>query len=119
MGPKAPCSTVLTMGEEAVVVAFRKHASVSRDDCLYALQATIPHLTRSSPHRCLQRQGISRLPDIEGDKPGKTMFESCPIGFFHTDIAQTRRDIDVAIQLRHRLYRRLTRFGNRHRCRRL
>ena len=30
---------------------------------------TIPHLTRSSLHRCLQRHGISRLPEIEGDKP--------------------------------------------------
>lgn len=33
--------------------------------------------------------------------------------FFHTDIAQARRDIDVAIQLRHRLNGCLTRFGNR------
>jgi hypothetical protein len=28
------------------------------------LQATIPHLTRSSLHRCLQRHGISRLPEL-------------------------------------------------------
>ena len=26
-------------------------------------------LTRSSLHRCLERHGISRLPDVEGDKP--------------------------------------------------
>lgn len=32
---------------------------------LYALQPTIPHLTRSSLHRCLQRHGISRLPEVE------------------------------------------------------
>jgi hypothetical protein len=32
------------------------------------LQPTIPHLTRSSLHRCLQRHGIARLPQIEGDK---------------------------------------------------
>ena len=25
------------------------------DDCLYVLQATVPNLTRSSLHRCLQR----------------------------------------------------------------
>jgi len=37
------------------------------DDCLYALQPTIPHLTRSSLHRCLQRNGISRLPQVEGE----------------------------------------------------
>ena len=65
MGPKAPCSTVLTTDEEAIIVAFRKHTLLPLDDCLYALQATIPHLTRSSLHRCLQRHGISRLPDMK------------------------------------------------------
>ena len=64
MGPKQPRSTVLTVEEEAIIVAFCKHALLPLDDydCLYALQATIPHLTRSSLYRCLQRHGISRLP---------------------------------------------------------
>jgi hypothetical protein len=35
------------------------------------LQATIPHLTRSSLHRCLLRHGISRLPEVTGDKEPK------------------------------------------------
>ena len=65
-GPKDPHSTVLSLEEEAIVVAFRKHTLLPLDDCLYALQATIPHLTRSSLHRCLQRHGISRLPEVEG-----------------------------------------------------
>jgi transposase-like protein len=52
-GPKAPHSTVLSIEEEAVIVAFRRHTLLPLDDCLYALQATIPHLTRSSLHRCL------------------------------------------------------------------
>ena len=60
------------------------------DDCLYALQATIPHLTRSSLHRCLQRHGISRLPEVEGDKEPKRRFKSYPIGFFHIDIAEVQ-----------------------------
>ena len=47
-GPKHPRSTVLTVQEEAVIVAFRRHTMLPLDDCLYALQATIPHLTRSS-----------------------------------------------------------------------
>src|SRR3984957_20073784 len=64
-GPKQPRSTVLTVEEEAVVVAFRRHTLLPLD-CLYALQPTIPHLTRSSLHRCLQRHGISRLPQVEG-----------------------------------------------------
>ena len=57
-GPKEPRSTVLTVEEEAVVVAFRRHTLLPLDDCLYALQPTIPHLTRSSLHRCLKRHGI-------------------------------------------------------------
>ena len=72
MGPKTPHSTVLTSEEEAIVVAFRKHTLLPLDDCLYALQATIPHLTRSSLHRCLKRHGISRLPEIGGDKSLKS-----------------------------------------------
>lgn len=33
----------------------------------YALQPTIFHLTRSLVHPCLQRHGISRLPNVNGD----------------------------------------------------
>ena len=68
-GPKEPHSTVLSIEDEAVIVAFRRHTLLPLDNCLSALQPTIPHLTRSSLHRCLQRHRISRLPDIEKDKP--------------------------------------------------
>ena len=78
-GPKDAHSTVLSIAEEAVIVAFRKH-TLPLDDCLYALQALIPHLTRSSLHRCLQRHDISRLPEVEGDKPKRSKFRSYPIG---------------------------------------
>src|SRR4028119_347062 len=87
-GPKSPTSIVLSADEEAVIVAFRRHTLLPLDDCLYALQPTIPHLTRSALHRCLQRHGISRLPDVEGDKPKRQRFKSYPIGFFHIDIAE-------------------------------
>ncbi|MEX5360141.1 DDE-type integrase/transposase/recombinase, partial [Klebsiella pneumoniae] len=39
---------------------------------------------------CLQRHGISRLPDIEGDKPKRQKFKRYPIGFFHIDIAEVQ-----------------------------
>src|ERR1700744_6285142 len=90
MGPKALRSTVLSIEEEAVVVAFRRHTLLPLDDCLYALQATIPHLTRSSLHRFLERRGISRLPEGEGSKPGRKKFERYPIGYFHIDLAEVR-----------------------------
>src|SRR5215218_8017420 len=77
-GPRAPHSTVLSVEEEAIVVAFRRH--------------TLPHLTRSTLHRCLQRHGISRLPDTDGSKPRRSRFERHPIGFFHIDIAEVRTE---------------------------
>jgi transposase-like protein len=91
-GPKDPRSTSLSIEEEAVVVAFRRHTLLPLDDCLYALQATVLHLTRSSLHRCLQRHGISRLPDVEGEKTAKRKFKSYPIGYFHIDIAEVRTE---------------------------
>ena len=88
-GPKQPKSAVLSVEDEAIVVAFRRHTLLPLDDCLYALQPTIPHLTRSSLHRCLQRHDISRLPEVKGDKPEKKKkFKTYPIGYFHIDIAE-------------------------------
>ena len=75
-----------------MIVAFRRHTLLPLDDCLYALQPTIPHLSRSSLHRCLQRHGILRLPDTEGDKPQRSKFKRYPIGYFHIDIAEVRTE---------------------------
>lgn len=41
-GPRKPRSTTLSVEEEAVGVAFRRHTLLPLDDCLYALQPTIP-----------------------------------------------------------------------------
>ena len=91
-GPREPRSTVLSEEEEAMVVAFRRHTLLPLDDCLYALQPSVPHLTRSSLHRCLQRHGLSRLPDMDGDKPKRQKFKRYPIGYFHLDIAEVRTE---------------------------
>ena len=91
MAPKQISSTVLTVEQEAMIVAFRRHTLLPLDDCLYALQATIPGLTRSSLHRCLQRHGISRLPDPDAT-PARKRFKPYPIGFVHIDIAEVRTE---------------------------
>src|SRR5258708_27365456 len=90
-GPKEAKSTVLSV-EEAIIIAFRRHTLLPLDDCLYALKATIPHLTRSPRQRCLQRHGISRLPQVEGDTPDRRKFKAYPIGYFHIDIAEVRTE---------------------------
>ena len=63
MGPSAPHSTVLTPAEEAMIVEFRRQTLLPLDDVLGCLRDSIPKLTRSSLHRCLERHGISRLPE--------------------------------------------------------
>lgn len=88
MGPHESNSTVLTSEQEALIVAFRRQTLLPLDDCLYALQPSIPNLTGSNLHRCLKRHGVSRLPEIEGEKPAKKKFKKYPIGYFHIDIAE-------------------------------
>ncbi len=90
MGPKQPHSTILTPEEEALLVACRRHTLLPLDDCLYALQATRPHMTCSALHRCFKRHGISRLPSIGGDKPAKKQFKPYSIGYVHLGIAEVR-----------------------------
>ena len=91
MGPSNVRSTILSADEEALIVTFRKTTLLPLDDCLYALQDTIPHLTRSSLHRCLQRHEISRLPDTR-DRSQKKRFKRYPIGYFHLDIAEVQTE---------------------------
>ncbi len=92
MGPE-PASTVLSAEQEGIAVAFRRHTLLPLDDCLYALQATIPRLSRSALHRCFQRHGISRLPLSEdGQSPPKKKFKDCPIGYLHVDFAEVQTE---------------------------
>jgi len=87
-GPKERRSTVLSPMEEAAIVALRVQARLPLDDVYIALKDVIPHLTRSSLHRCLQRHGISQLPKADREKPRK--FKAYEIGYFHIDIAELR-----------------------------
>jgi hypothetical protein len=90
-GPKYPYSTVLLVEQKGIIVAFLRHTLLPLDDCLCALKAAILQLTRSSPHCCLERNGISRLPEIEEtSKPGRKMLAHYPIGYFHIDLAEVR-----------------------------
>lgn len=58
-GPKEPRSTAHSDANEAMVVAFRRHTLLLLDDCLYALQPSIPHLTRSALETSEQRLGLA------------------------------------------------------------
>lgn len=75
-----------------MIAALRRYTLLPLDDCLYAQQVSIPHLTRSSLHRSLQRHSTSQLPKIEGDARNKRKFKSYPLGYFHIDIAEVRTE---------------------------
>jgi hypothetical protein len=90
-GPKQARATVLRQ-EAARRMAFRRHTRLPLDAWLDARQATIPPLTRSARHRCLQRHGINRLPNIAGDQPAKKTFKPYPLGSFHSDSAAVRTE---------------------------
>ena len=90
MGPKERRSSVLSALEEAAIVSLRVQARLPLDDVYIALKDVIPHLTRSSLHRCLQRHGISRLPKADRAKPKR--FKAYEIGYFHIDIAELRHE---------------------------
>ena len=79
-GRPARRTASLTPAEEAMCVGFRKHAKLPLDDCLYALQLKIPHLTRATLHRLYRRHGVSRLP--VGSVPA-----GAPLGDFYVDTA--------------------------------
>jgi transposase len=90
MGPRSPRSTVLSLAEEAMVVEFRRRTLLPLDDVLGSLRDTIPKLTRSSLHRCLERHGISRLPEDPNKTPKRGKFAQTAIGYVHIDISELR-----------------------------
>lgn len=89
MGPKTPTSTILSPAEEAIVVEFRRRTLLPLDDVLGCLRETIPSLSRSALHRCLQRHGISRLPAAETAQT-RRRFKTYDIGYVHIDSCELR-----------------------------
>ena len=83
MGPRSPRSTVLTLIEEAMIVEFRRRTLLPLDEVMGCLKGSIPSLTRSSLHRCLERHGISRLPDSQEKASKRGKFAETTIGYVH------------------------------------
>jgi transposase-like protein len=90
MGPARPRSTVLTEIEEAIVVEFRRRTLLPLDDVLGCLRETIPTLSRSALHRCLQRHGIPQLPKSDAAEAKRGRFAQTTIGYVHIDVCELR-----------------------------
>jgi len=90
MGPSSPYSTVLTLAEEVMVIEFRRRMLLPLDDVLGCLRDSIPKLTRSSLHRCLERHGISRLPENPDKASKRGKFAQNVISYVQIDISELR-----------------------------
>jgi hypothetical protein len=61
MGPKNPRSTLLTLEDEAIILAYRWRTRLALDDAHLRLKRLMPNLSRSTLYRCLKRRGLSRV----------------------------------------------------------
>jgi len=80
MGPSSPRGAVPTTAEEAMVVEFRRTTLLPLDGVLGCLRGSAPKLTRPSLHRCLERHGISRLPENPDKASKRGKFAQAAIG---------------------------------------
>ena len=78
--------SVLSELEQKSICEFRRLTKFSLDDCYIALKDKIPKLSRSNLHRCLRRNGLSRLPKEEIKTKDKKKFKDYDLGFVHIDI---------------------------------
>ena len=69
---------------------FRRRTLLPLDDVLGCLGESIPKLIRSRLHRCLERHGISRLPESPDHASKRGKFAETPIGYVHIDISELR-----------------------------
>ena len=73
-----------------MIVEFRRRTLLPLDDVMGCLKDSIPNLTRSSLHRCLERYGISRLPDSQEKASKRGKFAETTIGYVHLDHCELR-----------------------------
>ena len=73
-----------------MIVEFRRRTMLPLDDVLGCLRDSVPNLTRSSLHRCLERHGISRLPENQDQTSKRGKFAQVAIGYVHIDISELR-----------------------------
>lgn len=70
MGSKDPRSNIImTEQDEAIIIAFRRRTHLSLNDCLVRLQRQMPHLTRSTLHRCFRRHRLSKIGRTSVSRP--------------------------------------------------
>ena len=98
-GPKQAKSTVLSVEEEAVIVAFRRYTLLPLDDCLYALQPTIPAAAAARYRKGSRSAGFSWI-SVRSNRRRGNSFENRPSAWLcaASDLGRLRASPPVAIQ---------------------
>lgn len=91
-GKKKGQGSVLSSLEEEIICEVRKQLLLPLDDMYTLLKPEIPSLSRSNLHRCLQRNGVSRLKDLlpKDEKPKRKAFKDYAPGYLHIDTTEVR-----------------------------
>jgi hypothetical protein len=103
MGPKNPRSTLLTLEDEAIILAYRWRTRLALDDAHLRLKRLMPNLSRSTLYRCLKRRGLSRIGPTATCPPLTTVALKGPYIFEITTNEVAMRDpgdvIAVAVEV--------------------
>jgi len=89
-GRKKGAGSVLSDVEERIICEVRTKTWLPLDDLYMLLKPHISVLSRRNLHRCLQRNGISRLPELEGEKRVKKEFKKYEPGYVHIDTFEVK-----------------------------
>jgi hypothetical protein len=99
MGPKNPRSTLLTLEDEAIILAYRWRTRLGLDDAHLRLKRLMPNLSRSTLYRCLKRRGLSRIGPTKTCPPLTTVALTGPCSFEITAHEVVFHDPDGVLDL--------------------
>jgi hypothetical protein len=99
MGPKKARSSLLTLRNETIILAYRWRTRLALDDAHLRLKRLMPDLSRSTLYRCLKRRGLSRIGPTATCPPLTTAALRGPYRFEITVHEVTFRDPDDVLGL--------------------
>jgi hypothetical protein len=99
MGPKKARSSLLTLHDDTIILAYRWRTRLGLDDAHLRLKRLMPNLSRSTLYRCLKRRGLSRIGPTATCPPLTTVALKGPYSFEITAHEVVFHDPDGVLDL--------------------
>jgi hypothetical protein len=99
LGPKKARSSLLTLHDETIILAYRWRTRLGLDDAHLRLKRLMPNLSRSTLYRCLKRRGLSRIGPTATCPPLTTVALKGPYSFEITAHEVVFHDPDGVLDL--------------------